>query len=53
MHKRYMPGLGVRVWRDIVWYLKQAVNASCDVLAGFGFGLLLVLLPVMAGFMVR
>lgn len=53
MYERYKPGLAVRVWRDIVWYTKQAVKARNEFIAGFGFGVLFLLLPIMAGFIIR
>lgn len=51
MYGRYRPGFMVRVWRDLVWYAKQAIKARHEFIAGLAFGALLVLLPILAGFM--
>jgi hypothetical protein len=49
MYNHFRAPFYVRVWRDIVWYAEHAYKAFIEALP---FGVLLVLLPIVAGFVI-
>ena len=53
IYRRYKARFPVRLWRDIVWYLKRFIDAFPDFIAGFAFGCLVSLIPIVAAFMIR
>lgn len=52
MYNRYHGTIWTRIWYDCIWYLKRVIEARNDILAGLGFGCLLVFLPIIAGFII-
>ena len=52
-YKRFKAPFRAVVWSYVVWYGRQLKNAQNDLVAGLAFGLLWLLLPVLAGFLVR
>lgn len=50
MYERYRASLGTIVWSEIKWSFKQFRKALPDIVAGIGFGGIIVILPILAGF---
>ena len=53
MYNRYKAPFGAVAWSYMVWYAKRFHKAFPDFLAGFAFGCLVSLLPIVTAFIIR